>query len=160
MVLILGCNSVYLFEKSIIIVSVYLAHLIWLSSNLFFGHADLIHRSERCWLQALSVEPQPEWATLAVTDAANRRCPHRDCCTPAILAYSASFSNSIYHSNPFQSLSYIFPAERQWRQESLKDVGRCCMLEGIGVCACVLLGVRNKTLYILECICWKRPWFH
>lgn len=90
------------------------------------------------------MEQQPEYATLAVTEAANRGCPHRDGCTPAILAYSASHSNSIYHSKPFQSLSHIFPSGRRFHLEGLTGVGtvRC------QVRVCVSVVWINKKIYI------------
>ena len=102
-------------------------------------------RSQTCWMVARIVEKQAEWATLAVT-AASRVRPHRDCCTPAILAYSESYSNSIYHSNPFRSLSHIFPAERQLHKESLWGVSGSWSCE-----VWVLLGVwggKNANLYV------------
>lgn len=47
-----------------------------------------------------------------------------DRCTPAILAYSASYCNSIYYSKLFQSLSHAYPAERQ-SCRLLADTVRC-----------------------------------
>lgn len=71
-------------------------------------------------------------------EAANRR---PSCCTPAILAYSTSCSNSIYHSKPFQRLSHALPTERQPRGDGPAAGGRRGALRG----AC-LLDYREKGM--------------
>lgn len=139
--------------------SVRRARSIWLSTNLFCGHADHTHTSRRRVDLSRSLwKRQPECATVAVTEAANRR---PSCCTPAILAYSTSRSNSIYHSKPFQRLSHALPTKRQLRGDGPVASGRRGALRG--ACTLGLSGERNelstKPVHF-HWMCWERPRFH